>query len=57
VSLVATPDPIALDMGLTVMSCHKIMIIKYINEKEKNKEKKPTGRKKKLMKKNKKNLN
>ena len=41
-SLTATPDPIALDMGLTARSCHKSMIIKQINKKEK----KPTGRKK-----------
>jgi len=51
VSLVATPDPRALDVGLAARSCHKSMIIKYINKK--NKEKKSTGRKK-LMKKTKK---
>jgi hypothetical protein len=50
VSLVATLDLIALDMSLTARSCHKSVIIKHINEKEKNKEKKPT-RRKKLMKK------
>jgi len=48
VSLVATPDPRALDVGLAARSCHKSVIIK--------KKKKSTGRKK-LMKKKKKNLN
>ena len=43
-------------MGLAVRSCHKSMIIKQINEKEKNKEKNQ-HEEKKLMKKKKKNLN
>ena len=51
-SLVATPDSRALDVGLAIRSCHKSVIIK----KKKTKEKKPIGRKK-LMKKKKKNLN
>jgi len=34
VSLVATPDPRALDVGLAARSCHKSMIIKYINKKK-----------------------
>ena len=50
-SLTAIPDSIVLDVGLAARSCHKSMIIKYINKK--NKEKKSTGRKK-LMKKKKK---
>jgi hypothetical protein len=56
VGLTAIPDSIVLDVGLVARSCHKSMLIKYINLKEKNKEKKPKERKK-LMKKKKKNLN
>ena len=50
-SLTATPDPEILDVGLTIRSCHKSVIIK------KKKTKKKTKKKKKLMKKKKKNLN
>jgi len=46
-SLVATADPKALDVGVAARSCHKSVIIK----------KKKTNRKKKLMKKKKKNMN
>jgi len=49
--LTAILDPIDLDVGLAVRSCHKNVLIK------KKKTKKKTKRKKKLMKKNKKNLN
>ena len=45
-SLTATPDPIALDVGLAARLCHKSVIIKYINENEKKQRKKPIGRKK-----------
>jgi hypothetical protein len=45
VSLVATPDLRALDVGLTARSCHKSVIIKLI-KKKKTKKKKPTGREK-----------
>jgi len=31
VSLTATPDPKVLEVGLVVRSCHKNVIIKYIN--------------------------
>jgi len=31
VGLAATPDPIALDVGLAARSCHKSVIIKWIN--------------------------
>jgi hypothetical protein len=44
VSLVATPDPRALDVGLAARSCHKSMIIKYINKKKQRK--KINGKKK-----------
>jgi hypothetical protein len=40
VSLAATPDPRALDMGLTIRSCHKSVIIKKKKQRKKtNKEK------------------
>ena len=50
-SLATTPDPRVLNVGLVARSCHKSVIIKRLIKK--NKEKKPTGRKK-LMKKKKK---
>jgi hypothetical protein len=36
VGLAATPDPIALDVGLTAMLCHKSVIIKKKKTKKKN---------------------
>jgi len=42
----AIPDPIVLDVGLAIRSCHKSVIIKYINLKEK-KQRKKTNKKKK----------
>ena len=47
VGLATIPDPIGLDVGMVVRSCHKSVIIKQINQKERNKEKK-TKRKKKI---------
>ena len=54
-SLVATPDPRALDVGLTARSCHKSMIIKYINKKKQRK--KINGKKKTNEENEKKNMN
>jgi len=55
VSLVATPDLRALDVGLTARSCHKSLIIKLIKNKKTKKKNQQEG--KKLMKKKEKNLN
>jgi hypothetical protein len=54
-SLVATADPRALDVGLAARSCHKSVIINRLIKKKKTKKK--TNMKKKLIKKKKKNLN
>jgi len=55
VSLIATPDLRALDVGLTARSCHKSLIIKLIKKKKTKKKNQQEG--KKLMKKKEKNLN